>query len=190
MQDLTITHLLKKAGNGDKKAYQKLMPRVYDELQAMAHRHLSNEHHHHTYGKTDLVHEVFLKLCDYDQADWKNRNHFFAIASKCMRQILIDYARKKMADKRGGEKKDITYIDSIMQQKKQAENLIDLDDALKKLEEFDERLAELVEYRYFGEMSIESTASVMDVSVSTVNRDWKKARGWLYKELKRPAGMG
>jgi len=187
MQDEDITHLLIKAGNGHQEAYDDLMPKVYDELQSMAYRFISREHHEHTYSKTDLVHEAYLKLCDYDQTNWKNRNHFFAIASRCMRQILIDYARKKLADKRGGENRDITFIDSIMQKKDEASNLIDLDEALKKLEQFDERLARLVEYRYFGEMSIESTADVLNVSESTVNRDWKKARGWLYKELKKPS---
>ncbi len=190
MQDLTITNLLVQAGNGEEKAYQDLMPKVYDELQLMAHRHLSHENHQHTYSKTDLVHEAYLKLCDYDQTNWKNRNHFFAIASKCMRQILIDYARKKLADKRGGKKRDLTYIDNIFLQEEEASNLIDLDEALNKMESFDPRLAELVEYRYFGEMSIENTAEVMNISESTVSRDWKKARGWLYKELKKPLTLG
>lgn len=189
MNDLTITNLLKQAGNGEKEAYQDLMPKVYNELQVMANRHLSLENHH-TYSKTDLVHEAYIKLCDYDQTDWKSRNHFFAVASKCMRQILIDYARKKLADKRGGKHKDVTYIDSLFHEKDEASNLIELDEALKKMAKFDPRLADLVEYRYFGEMSIESTADVMNISESTVSRDWQKARGWLYKELKKPMNMG
>ncbi|MEX0660217.1 MAG: ECF-type sigma factor [Balneolaceae bacterium] len=190
MDDLTITNLLKQVSKGEKDAYQDLMPKVYNKLQLMANRQLSFENHQHTYGKTDLVHEAYLKLCDYDQTDWKSRNHFFAIASKCMRQILIDYARKKLADKRGGKKQDVTYIDSIFQEKDEASNLIELDEALKKMAGFDPRLAELVEYRFFGEMSIESTAEVMNISKSTVSRDWQKARGWLYKELKKPMNLG
>lgn len=187
--DPDITQLLKKAGNGEADAYNEIMPKVYDQLHNIAYAHLVKESGEHTYSKTDLVHEAFLKLCNYEKTDWKDRNHFFAIASKCMRQILIDHARKKLADKRGGVKEDVTFIDSIMQQKQEANELIDLDAALKKLEQIDKRLAELVEYRYFGEMSIEGTAEIMDVSTSTISRDWQKARGWLYKELKKPIDL-
>ncbi len=186
MKDADITQLLKDAGKGEKSAYNDLMPYVYNQLRDIANSHLVKESPDHTYSKTGLVHEAFLKLIDYDKTDWKDRNHFFAIASKCMRQILIDHARKKLADKRGGSGEDVTYIDQITRQKEEASNLLELDEALKKLEKIDNRLAEIVEYRYFGEMSIENTADVMNVSTSTVSREWQKARGWLYKELKKP----
>jgi RNA polymerase sigma factor (TIGR02999 family) len=116
--------------------------------------------------------------------DWKDRSHFYAIASKCMRQILIDYARKKLADKRGGDNQKITLIDNMVKQQKEASDLLDLDAALNKLQQLDERLAKLVECRYFGEMTIDDTAEALGISASTVRRDWEKARGWLHKELK------
>ncbi|MTI88367.1 MAG: sigma-70 family RNA polymerase sigma factor [Balneolaceae bacterium] len=183
MTELSVTSLLKKAGRGEQEAYQKVLPKIYDQLRSLAYNNLANEYHEHTYSKTELVHEAYLKICKYDRIEWQDRTHFYAIASKCMRQILIDYARKKMADKRGGKQQDLTYIDNMVRQEKEASNLLDLDAALQKLESFDPRLAEVVEYRYFGEMSIEDTAEVMDISVSTVKRDWAKARGWLYKKL-------
>lgn len=186
MEKSNITQLLQKAGKGEQDAFNELMPCVYDQLRDIANSHLIGERPNHTYSKTGLVHEAFIKLFDYEKTNWQDRNHFFAIASKCMRQILIDHARKKLAEKRGGNNEAVTFIDQIMQEKEEASNLIDIDEALKKLEKLDKRLAELVEYRYFGEMSIENTADVMNVSTSTVNRDWQKARGWLYKELKKP----
>lgn len=184
MNSPEITQLLRKAGNGEQAAYQQLMPRIYEELQSMAYHHLSREYDKHTYSKTELVHEAYLKLCQYDRMEWQDRSHFYAIASKCMRQILIDYARKKLADKRGGDNEQITYLDHMVRQKEEASDLIDLDAALKKLEAVDERLAKIVELRYFGEMSIENVAEVLNLSPKTIQRDWKKARGWLYKELK------
>ena len=150
----------------------------------MANQHLSKEYHNHTYSRTELVHEAYLKLCNYNEMDWKDRSHFYAIASKCMRQILIDYARKKLADKRGGDNQKITLIDNMVKQQKEASDLLDLDAALNKLQQLDERLAKLVECRYFGEMTIDDTAEALGISASTVRRDWEKARGWLHKELK------
>lgn len=185
MHQSDITQLLKKAGQGKHDAYQQLMPRIYDELLLMANRHLSKEYHEHTYSRTELVHEAFLKLCNYDHMNWQDRSHFYAIASKCMRQILIDYARKKLADKRGGDNHEVTLLDNIVKQQKEVSHLLDIDAALTKLEGFDDRLARIVECRYFGEMTIEQTAEAMDISPSTVRRDWLKARGWLYKELKQ-----
>lgn len=178
-----ITALLIEADKDNPDAYDKLMPQVYDVLKDIACRQISNEFQKNTYSKTDLVHEAYLKLINYDQISWKNRAHFYAIASTCMRQILIDHARKKMAEKRGGPGQDLTYVDTFMKQKKQAKNLLDIDAALEKLATFDKRMAQIVEYRYFGEMSVENTAEVLGISPSTVKRDWAKARGWLHKEL-------
>lgn len=186
MDQVEITQLLKKAGKGEEGAYERLMPKVYDQLKVMAYRHLSSEYHQNTFSRTELVHEAYLKLCQYDHINWQDRAHFFAIASKCMRQILIDYARKKLADKRGGGEDQITYLDNMFdQQREEASRLLDVDAALKKLEALDERLAKIVEYRYFGEMSIKNTAEVMGLSAKTIQRDWMKARGWLHKELKQ-----
>jgi len=183
MQQAEITQLLKRAGNGDHDVYHKLMPQIYDQLLTMANRHIAGEYHEHTYSRTELVHEAYLKLCNYEQMNWKDRSHFYAIASKCMRQILIDYARKKLTEKRGGDNQKVTLMDNMVQQMKEASHMLDLNDALTRLEAFDKRLAQIVEYRYFGEMTIEDTAEVMNISASTVRREWIKARGWLYKEL-------
>ncbi|MFD2533119.1 ECF-type sigma factor [Gracilimonas halophila] len=126
-----------------------------------------------------------MKIIDQDCIKVNDRNHFLAIASKCMRQILIDYARKKNAKKRGGKNKDLTYVEGIyFTFDNKAQELIDIDNALKELSKLNERLSTVVEMRFFGEMSIEQTAEALEISESTVKRDWLKARGWLYKELK------
>src|SRR5699024_7980645 len=129
---------------------------------------------------------AYFKLIDVDNVSWQDRTHFYAIASKCMRQILIDHARKKKAQKRGGNEEPNTYWDELIRDEKQADELINLDQALNKLGQFNDRLMRVVECRYFGEMTIEDTATGLDISESTVKRDWTKARGWLYQELKKP----
>ena len=185
MQDRSeITRILMNVKGGSSKAYNQLFPLVYNQLQAIANRQMMYEPDDHTLSQTELVHEVYLKLIDQTSIDWKDRAHFFAIASRCMRQILIDYARKKKAEKRGGNKQPVTFLDALMKVDQQADDLIELDEALENMADINQRLADVVEYRYFGEMSIDDTAEVLDVSVSTVKRDWAKARGWLYKELK------
>ncbi|HKI45846.1 MAG TPA: sigma-70 family RNA polymerase sigma factor [Balneolales bacterium] len=179
-----ITQILQHVRFGSSEAYNQLFPLVYDHLKDIASMHMKHEQHGHTLSQTELVHEVYLKLIDQSDINWKDRAHFYAIASRCMRQILIDYARKKKSQKRGGPSEPLTYLDGIMKVEKQVDDLLNLDSALKRLSKLNKRLAEVVEYRYFGEMSIEDTAEVMGVSTSTVIRDWAKARGWLYKELK------
>lgn len=174
--------------NGSKKAYSELFPVVYDRLRRMAYRQigqLAGDPSEHTLSKTDLVHEVYLKLVRHDRIDWKGRTYFFAIAARSMRQILIDYARKKSRQKRGGTQKEVTFLDEIMKVEHQAEELIQIDQALHKLADYDERLANIVEMRFFGEMNYEDIAQVLDLSPRTVYRDWAIAKGWLYKELKR-----
>lgn len=180
-----VTYILKEAKGGSKKACDELLPLIYDKLLDIAHMRMSMESDNHTYCRTELVHEAYFQLINIDNVTWKDRTHFYAIASKCMRQILIDYARKKKAEKRGGDNNCITYVEEVMKIEKQADDLIELDDALKKLSLFNESMAEVVECRYFGEMSIDDTATALDISPSTVKREWAKARGWLYNELKK-----
>src|SRR5699024_1806733 len=185
MENKGITQLLIRLKKGEDNAWDKLYPRVYEELKALAYSHMSRQSPDHTLSRTELVHETYLKMIDQTQAEFADRSHFLGIASRCMRQILIDYARKKYAGKRGGKEKDLTYIDEIFEdQKSKAKELIDIDDALKRLEKLSERLSKVVEMRFFGEMTIEETAQALGISESTVKRDWLKARGWLYKELK------
>lgn len=157
---------------------------MYDKLKEIAHSHLSREYTEHTYSRTALVHEVYLKMIRQDQIKASDRSHFYAIASRCMRQILIDYARKKKAKKRGGDNHKVTYIDKLLNSEQKKEELLDIDKKLNELEELNSRLSQIVELRFFGGMTIEDTARALNVSPSTVKRDWQKARGWLYKELK------
>jgi len=180
-----VTGILIEFGNGSKKAYDQLFRTVYDELKEIAGKQLNYERKGHTYSKTDLVHEVFLKMVDKDQIDWKNRAHFYGVAAISMKQLLVDYARKRLSKKRGGKMVKNTYIDELIPADKDAESIIDLDEALHKLKEFDSRMAEIVEYRFYGGMTIEETAEFMKISESTVKRDWEKARGLLYKVLQK-----
>lgn len=180
-----VTELLVRLRKGEDGIYDKLYPLVYQNLRQLAYAHMSRQSSDHTYSRTELVHEAYLKMINQTKIEANDRNHFLAIASRCMRQILIDYARKKNAQKRGGQKKDVTFIDELFEKQNQkAQELIDINEALKRLEKLNERLCTVVEMRFFGEMTIEETASALDISESTVKRDWMKARGWLYKELK------
>jgi RNA polymerase sigma factor (TIGR02999 family) len=179
-----VTQLLIQLKSGKRGIYDRIYPLVYDKLRQLASRHINREKDH-TLSKTELVHEAYLKMIDQTKVDYTDRNHFLAIASRCMRQILIDYARKKHAQKRGGAKKDLTYIDEIFNSTQQkTKELLEIDEALDRLSELNERLSQIVEMRFFGGMTIENTAKALDISESTVKRDWMKARGWLYKELK------
>jgi len=179
-----ITRQLISIKEGDKDAYQMLYNLVYDHLRNIAIRELNRESGMHTLGKTDLVHESFIKLVDQSTVDWQDRRHFFGISARAMRQILIDYARKKMAKKRGGEASHHTLNEDIMKSSLHAEELIGISDGLDQLRLVDERLAELVDLRFFAGLPIEEIAVLMDASRSTVHRDWIKARGWLYSYLK------
>ena len=180
-----VTRLLARFKQGDENIYDRLYPLIYEELKKLAYTHMRRQEPDHTLSRTELVHETYLKMIDQAQIDFTDRSHFLGIASRCMRQILIDYARKKNAEKRGGKNKDVTYIDELFEDDKtKARELIDIDEALSRLEKLSERLSKVVEMRFFGEMTIEETAEALDVSESTVKRDWMKARGWLYKELK------
>lgn len=179
-----VTELLVQLGDGKEGIYEELYPLIYSELRQLAYAHMRRQSPDHTLSKTELVHETYLKMIDQTTISATDRSHFLAIASRCMRQILIDYARKKHAQKRGGKEKDITYIDELFKKKNsKANELLDIDAALKRLEKLNERLCKVVEMRFFGEMSIEDTAEALGISKSTVKRDWAKARGWLYKEL-------
>lgn len=180
-----ITQLLKKLDkNESDEIYNQLFKKVYDALKDMAYAHLNLEYGEHTYTRTSLVHEVYLKMIRQNQVNATDRSHFYAIAARCMREILIDYARKKKADKRWGDKHRITYLDEVIKTEKKNQELLDIDHKLKQLAKLNQRLSDVVELRFFGGMSLEDTAQALEISTSTVKRDWKKARGWLYKELK------
>ena len=178
-----VTQLLNRVKEGSEEAYDELFPLIYNELKRLAYSKLHDERDDITYSETALVHEVYMKMADQDSLEASSKTHFMAIAARCMRQILIDHARTKQREKRGGEKQDVTYIDELMKVHHQAEELIDLDEKLDELAQLNERLAKVVELRFFGKLTIYQTAQALGVSESTVKRDWAKARGWLYKEL-------
>ncbi len=178
-----VTQLLIAYGQGDRQALDRLLPVVYSELHGIAARQMRHERADHTLNATALVHEVYLKLMDQNQVSWQNRAHFFAIAARAMRQVLISYARKHNAEKRGGGAPNTLLDGKEIALGERADELLALDEALTRLAGFDERLAQVVEYRFFGGLTIEETAAVLDVSSMTVKRDWNKAKAWLYREL-------
>lgn len=179
----TATQLLIEWGAGNRDVLDRLMPLMYDELRRLAHRYLQRERSGHTLQTTALVHEAYLNLIDQDRAQWENRAHFFAIAARVMRRILLMHARKKRAAKRGGGVPHLSLDEGAIVSGDQAEELIALDDALQRLEHMDERLGRVVECRYFAGLTIEETAEALDVSPATVKRDWRTAKAWLYQAL-------
>jgi RNA polymerase sigma factor (TIGR02999 family) len=179
-----VTKLLLEWSKGNRDAMEELLPLVYRELQKIAHRYLGRERNSNTLQTTALVHEAFLKLIDQTRVQWQNRAHFFGIAAQAMRRILVDHARQKLADKRGGGGEKVELDEGLIDvSDEKASNLIELDSALKRLAEIDEQKSRMVELRYFGGLSIEETAEVLGVSIATVNRQWRLAKAWLYKEI-------
>ncbi len=178
-----FTQLLRAAGAGDDDAKKRLWVLMYEELRRIAHGQLLSERVDHTLSTTDLVHEAYLRLVDQDRIQVTDRTHFRMLAARAMREILIDYARKRKAKKRGGGRPTLLFDEAIHQANEQAEDLLMLDEALSTLELLNERLSKVVECRYFGGFTREETAEVLEVSVRTVERDWVKARGWLYQHM-------
>lgn len=192
---LHITRLLGEAREGDATASNRLLGLVYDELRQIARRHLNRERKGHTLQATALVHEAYIKMLGPGGGGAiEGRAHFFSLASRAMRQVLIDYARRRHADKRGGDwvrtSLDDGSIAGSFGMKGHAEDLLVLDRALDRLDALEPRLCRVVEYRFFGGMSEEEVADVLDVTARTVQRDWAKARAWLYKELYPEAEEG
>lgn len=177
-----VTRLLQLVAKGDSNAFDRLMPLVYDELREIARRQLREERPGHTLDTSALTHEAYLKLVD-EEVDWENRAHFFVLAARAMRQILIDYARKRNAQKRGGDWTRTTLSPRHLRMDVQMGELLDLDEGLERFQDVDERASKVVELRFFGGMTEDEVAEVLDVSTRTVQRDWRKARAWLYKEL-------
>ena len=178
-----ITQLLKDWGGGDQTALTKLMPLVYEELHKLAHQHMRREKPGHMLQTSALINEAYLRLVDEPQIAWENRSHFFGIAARVMRRILVDEARKRDSAKRGRGAIQVSLSQAMNASQEQAANVIALDDALKMLEEIDSRQSEIVELRFFGGLSIEETADVLKVSPGTVMRDWTFARAWLRSQM-------
>ncbi|HKN66786.1 MAG TPA: sigma-70 family RNA polymerase sigma factor [Gemmatimonadaceae bacterium] len=169
---------------GEPTARETLFPLVYDELRRIAHRQLQREWDGHTLDTTALVHEAYLKLVDQTRAGFTDRAHFFAVAANAMRRILVDYARRYLADKRGGAPRRVTLTDDMLVAEERADTLLAINEALLELSRIDERLSSVVECRFFGGLTEEETAEVLGVTARTVRRDWTKAKGWLHRTLK------
>jgi RNA polymerase sigma-70 factor (ECF subfamily) len=179
-----VTELLIRWNKGETEAREQLFPLIYRELQKIAHRYLRHEAEDHTLQTTALVNEAYLKLIDQRRSEWQNRAQFFGIAAQAMRRILIDHARARLTEKRGSGAPDVSLdAGTIDVSDERARELILLDEALQKLAAKDPERSRVVEMRYFGGLSVEETAEALDVSVSTVTRNWRVAKAWLYKEI-------
>jgi RNA polymerase sigma-70 factor, ECF subfamily len=181
----SLTLLLNQWKQGDKDALEKLMDYVYDDLKRRASVYMKYQRYEHSLQTTGLVHEAFIKLVDKNEIEWKDRRHFFAIASKVMRRILIDYARHRNRIKRGGKNENLPFEETkhILPSENSRVDLLILDEALNKLASFDERQARIVELKYFGGLTSDEIAEMLEVSTATVKRDWNIAKAWLKQYL-------
>jgi RNA polymerase sigma-70 factor, ECF subfamily len=179
-----LTGLLLEWREGDKAALDRLTPLVYDELRRIAHRYVQREREGHTLQTTALVNEAYLRLAAQQKVDWQNRAHFFAVTAQVMRHILIDHARRRGYVKHGGEARQIPIEDAAVMSMQRAAELIALEEALGELAKLDQRKARVVELRYFGGLSLEETAEVLEISLMTVRRDWRAAKAWIYRRTK------
>jgi RNA polymerase sigma factor (TIGR02999 family) len=180
-----VTKLLQGWRGGDRNDLEALLPLVYDELRRLAHYHLKNERPGHTLQTTALVHEAYFRLVGQELPEWESRAHFFAIAAQLMRQILVDYARRRRASKRGSGVCMLTLDDALALSRRKDVDIIALDDALNTLAELDPRQSRVVELRFFAGLSLEETSEVMGIATATVQRDWTAARAWLHREISR-----
>ncbi len=182
MPESEVTILLSQINAGDGDAPDKLLPLVYEDLRRLARAYFANEKQEHTLQATALVHEAYIRLVNWENVNWQNRAHFFAVAAEVMRKILIDHARKKNAQKRDGGQK-ILLDEAVSFSKNKELDLVKLDEALETLETLDKRQAKIVELRFFGGLSIEETAYILKISETTVKREWTFAKAWFQREL-------
>ena len=180
-----ITQLLNDWRNGDKAAMEKLFPAVYAELHKLAAIYFRRERINHTLQPTALVHEAYLRLVDQSQAAWQNRAHFFGAAAQLMRHLLVDHARSRGAAKRAGGEIRVSLAEDVAITRQRDVDFIALDGALAELAVLDEQQSRIVEMRFFGGLSIEETAAVLEISPTTVKREWNTAKAWLYRELSK-----
>jgi len=178
-----VTDLLARWSDGDAAALEKLTPLVYEELRRLAHRQMSTERSGHTLQTTAVVNEAYLRLADQTNPRWQNRAHFFAVAARAMRQILVSYARNQHAQKRGGGAFKVDLDEAALVSPEESKEIVDLHEALEQLSALDSRKARVVELKYFGGLNYDEMAEVLKVSPVTVRRDWRFAKAWLYTEL-------
>lgn len=177
-----VTGLLVDWGNGNQAALDELIPLVYDELRRLAGRYMRRENQGHTLQTSALINEAYLRLVDQKSIRWQNRAHFFGVAARLMRQILVDHARSRSRAKRGGGAQLVSLAEQCVISQ-EIEDLINLDDALKNLSEMDARKSQIVEMKFFGGLTTEEVAEVLKVTTRTVEREWRKAKAWLYKAV-------
>jgi len=178
-----VTRLLVAWRGGDAGALDRLLPLVYAELRRVAHRYMRDERPNHPLQTTALVHEAYLRLIDVTRVDWQSRNHFFAVSARLMRRILVEAARRRNADKRGGDASHVALDEAFVPAADRGADLLALDEALEHLAALAPRKARVVELRYFAGLSVKETADVLGVSVETVMRDWRMAKLWLQRDL-------
>ncbi|MBL8194588.1 MAG: sigma-70 family RNA polymerase sigma factor [Blastocatellia bacterium] len=183
MSSEDITKLLVDWNQGNEAARDELIPLVANELRRIASRYLYGERHEHTLQATALINEAYIRLVDQKQVQWQNRAHFFGVAAQLMRRILVDYARTRNAAKRDGQRHKLSLDDVINLSEEHDKNLVALDEALERLAKLQPQRSQIVELRFFGGMTIEETASVLNVSVDTVKAEWRLAKAWLYREI-------
>ena len=181
-----LTVLLQAWSKGDQRALDQLAPRVFHELRRLAARQMAGERQNHTLQPTALINEAYVRLVDWKGVHWQNRAHFFGVCAQFMRRILVDMARAKRGRKRGGGAARTTFDEEMVFRPERSRDLVELDDALKRLEEIDERKSRIVELRFFGGLSVQETAVVLGVSERTILREWNLAKAWLYREVSRP----
>jgi len=178
-----VTQLLRAWANGDQSALEHLTPLVYEELRGLARRHMAWENQGHTLQATALIHEVYLRLVDSESVRWQDRAHFFAVCSRLMRRILIDFARSRGSLKRGGNERKLTLEEGLIVRADVPTQLLALEEALTKLAQDRPRMSKVVEMRFFGGLKNKEIAEVLKVSPDTVMRDWNLARAWLLREM-------
>ena len=180
-----LTALLLEWRGGREEALQDLLPLVHDELRRIARRHMAGERPDHVLQATALVNEAYLRLVDVRRVQWQDRAHFFAMAARVMRRVLVDFARSRNNQKRGGALHRVTFDDNLTVSSETPEDVIAIDEALRSLAAQHERKSQVVELRFFGGLSVEETAEVLKISQETVMRDWKFAKSWLLRKLAR-----
>ena len=185
-----VTELLQSWGQGEHSALERMIPIVHQELRRIAHRYMAGERQGHSLQTTALVNEAYLKLIDSQRLNWQNRAHFFAVSAQLMRRILVDFARTRGYQKRGGGAQKVTFVEELIGPGERGLDLVGLDDALNDLSEVDPRKCRVVELRFFGGLSVAETAAVLKVSPDTVLRDWRLAKSWLRRELNKGTSSG
>ena len=185
-----VTRLLQDWSQGKDAALEELLPLVHQELRRLARRYMFGERPGHTLQTTALVNEAYLRLVNSRQVNWQNRAHFFAISAQLMRRILVDYARARGSQKRGGGVPKVTLDEELMAPQEKGQDLVALDDALKALAHIDPRKCKVIELRFFGGLSVDETAEVLKISPDTILRDWRLAKAWLAREMRKTGASG